>query len=144
MHRKTDWQALLTPQLVYSLAWQKCREASRNFSNMNKPEHHRTDPLQGREVADILLFMVRNVCIIARATLGRLLRDGATCLSWCYNTILIRNWKWKPTLSVFDAYANGLLNCFPCRQAEQPFQHLTKKQTRQAFLSLQLTSLFRM
>ena len=64
----------------------------RNFLNMDRPEHHSIDCLKKREVEkgsgrhstlqgrERSVFNQRNIGTVSRATLGRLLRDGAECI----------------------------------------------------------------
>ena len=69
----------------------------RNFLNMDRPEHHSTDRLKERGV-DIesgrhftlqgrkrSVFNQTNIGTVSRATLGRLLRDGAECI-WAFSS----------------------------------------------------------
>ena len=75
----------------------------RNFLNMDSPEHHSTDRLkergvekgsgqhstiQGREGS---VFNQANIGTVSRATLGRLLRDGAECI-WAFPSATIPSW----------------------------------------------------
>ena len=91
---------LICPFLLIAVVWtlkkshtspasQQFLKGLRNFLNMDRPEHHSTDrlkergvekgsgrhsTLQGRERS---VFNQANIDTVSKATLGRLLRDGA-------------------------------------------------------------------
>ena len=83
MNGQIDWQAS-----GLQLDRAEALKGLRNFLNMDRPDHHSIDYLKEREVekeaADIPsskvendLCSTRNIDTVSRATLGRLLRDGA-------------------------------------------------------------------
>ena len=99
----------------------------RNFLNMDKPEHHSTDhlkergvekgsgrhsTLQGRERS---VFNQANTGTVSRATLGRLLRDGAERV-WAFPSAMMPSWaetETETTVEWFELTAN-LPSCEQC------------------------------
>ena len=80
MNGQIDWRTQQTSHLVCSLVGQMCSEALRNFLNMDRPEHHSIDRLKERGVEkgrERSAFNQTNIGTVSRATLERLLRDGA-------------------------------------------------------------------
>ena len=89
MNEKIDWQAQIGSAEVL--------RGLRNFLNMDRPEHHSIDRpkergveegsgrhsnLQGRESS---VFNQANIGTVSRATLGKMLRDGAERV-WAFPT----------------------------------------------------------
>ena len=101
MNGQTDWQAQQISHLVCTL---------RNFLNTDKPEHHSTDRLKERGVEkgsgrrSTLQGRERsndhsNIGTVSRATLGRLLRDGAESV-WAFPSVQ-RHLELKLKLKLF-------------------------------------------
>ena len=75
----------------------------RNFLNMDRPEHHSTDPVKERSVErgssrhstlegwEWSVFNQTNIGTVSRATLGRLLSDGAEHV-WAFPSATMPSW----------------------------------------------------
>ena len=103
MNVQIDWQAQQISHLVCSLAWQRWLRGLRNFLSTDKPEHHSIDRLKERGVEkgsgrhstlkgrERSVFNQANIGTVSRATLGRLLRDGAERV-WAFPSATMPSW----------------------------------------------------
>ena len=102
MNGQIDWQALQISHLVCSLAGQRCSEAWGTFSARTSQSistdrlkergvekgSGRHSTLQGRERS---VFNQTDIGTVSRATLGRLLRDGAERV-WAFPSATMPSW----------------------------------------------------